>query len=225
MGVGVGAGLGLAAVATLEDPVSEAPPAAGFAAWGAWMGSFTGALVHNDPHEIVTGGLIGANVGFLGGYALLRSGTVEPRDFGWLSLFGALGTIAGAGAGAPFSSRSEPAPVLAGLAAGPAVGMVTGALVLPRLRKYAAQKSQVAWMRMQSSAVRGVRFEERAPDKLVLSSQLLDAPNGPGATPSLLRRLSSIVDVTQWAPMIGALPAGQDTGPPPLLFGVTGLWK
>jgi hypothetical protein len=189
------------------------------------MGSFGGSLVRNDAHDIVTGGLIGANVGFASGYALLRTGSVEPRDFGWLSLFGAMGTVAGAAAGAPFSSKAEPAPLLAGLAIGPAVGMLTGALVLPRLRRWAAQGSQVSWSRMQSSTVRGFRFDDRVPDKLTLSSQLLDAPNGPGATPSLLRRLSSVVDVTQWAPMIGALPTGQDTGPPPLLFGVTGLWK
>ena len=132
IGGGIGATLGLAVAATPPEQSGNLPPAAGFAAWGAWMGLFTGSLVHNDAHEIVRGGLLGANAGFLGGYALLRTGAVEPSDFGWLSLFGALGTVAGAGVGAPFSTRAEPAPVLAGLAIGPAVGMLGGAILLPK---------------------------------------------------------------------------------------------
>src|SRR4029077_3632239 len=105
-------------LATAAAPAAErggnVPAAAGFAAWGAWMGSFSGALVHTAPHEIVLVGLIGANAGFLGGYALLRTGAVDPSDFGWLSLFGALGTVAGAGVGGAFTPPPAARPVVAG---------------------------------------------------------------------------------------------------------------
>jgi len=114
--------------------MSQAPAAAGFAAWGAWMGAFGGSLVSRDAHEVTFGGLVGANLGFAGGYALLRSGIVKPGDFGWLSLFAALGTVLGAGVGAPLAAQTDPRPVLAGLAIGPAVGLAVGAIVLPKLR-------------------------------------------------------------------------------------------
>ena len=239
LGGGVGAALGLAAAAAPSEQVTGAPAAAGFAAWGAWTGSFAGSLYRNDAHEVVLGGLLGANAGFLGGYALLHSGAVEAGDFGWLSLFGALGTVAGAGAGAPFASASNPAPVLAGLAIGPVVGMTAGALVLPRLRRMAAPSHATASLpsegfgppraRARGSRARGAAPQsaaplELAPGKITLSSDILDAPGGPGSSPSLLARLSRIVEITDWAPLIGALPMPDQHGPVPLLFGVTGLW-
>ncbi|HXI59490.1 MAG TPA: hypothetical protein VNO55_25660, partial [Polyangia bacterium] len=119
VGAAVGASLGLAAATAAPEGKGQSPATAGFAAWGAWMGSFTGSLFRNDAHEVVLGGLVGANLGFLGGYALLQSNLVEPRDFGWLSLFGALGTVVGAGAGAPFASSESAMPVRAGMAVGP----------------------------------------------------------------------------------------------------------
>src|SRR5262249_25051813 len=134
VGGGVGATLGLATAATPPGDHGTAPAAAGFAAWGAWMGSFTGSVVQDDTHHILLGRLPGANGGFLAGYGLLKSDLVEPRDFGWLSLFGALGTVVGAGAGAG-ASHGNPTAIRAGLAIGPAVGMISGAIVLPRLRR------------------------------------------------------------------------------------------
>ena len=133
-GAGMGASLGLAAAAYPHFTAREAPAAAGFAAWGAWMGSFSGAFRNPDAHDVTLGGLVGANVGFLTGYGLLRSGWIQPTDFGWLSLFGAMGTVLGGGIGAPFSSRQDARPVLAGLAVGPAVGMIVGAVLLPKLK-------------------------------------------------------------------------------------------
>ena len=115
-------------------PAGEAPATAGFAAWGAWMGSFAGSLARQDAHDVTMGGLIGANVGALGGYALVRSGAIQPRDFGWLSLFGGIGTVLGGGIGAPFATKQDARPVLAGLAIGPAVGLITGYFLLPKLR-------------------------------------------------------------------------------------------
>ncbi|MEO7670098.1 MAG: hypothetical protein ABIW57_12210, partial [Polyangia bacterium] len=146
-GAGVGTALGLAANATIDSTGTGAPAVAGFTAWGAWMGAFAGSLFARDAHEITAGGLVGSNLGLLAGYGLLHTGAVDPGDFGWLSLFGAIGTVAGAGAGAPFASRGEPRPILAGLAVGPAVGMAVGALVLPRLRaaRDAAAAPTVAW--------------------------------------------------------------------------------
>jgi hypothetical protein len=239
LGGGVGATLGLAAASAPSEQVTGAPAAAGFAAWGAWTGSFAGSLVRNDAHEVVLGGLIGANAGFLGGYAVLHSGAVEASDFGWLSLFGALGTVAGAGVGAPFASANNPAPVLAGLAIGPLVGMTTGALVLPRLRRIATPSRATASLpsepagpraarargsRAGSTSAHGAAPLELVPGKITLSSEILAAPGGPGSSPSLLARLARIVEITDWAPLIGALPMPEQHGPLPLLFGVTGLW-
>ena len=116
------------------DSQGRALPAAGFAGWGAWMGSFAGALIDRNPHEVTLGGLAGANLGFLAGWGLLKADVVEPRDFGWLSAFGAAGTVVGGGVGALFSTREDPRPVLAGLLVGPAVGLGVGAIVLPQLR-------------------------------------------------------------------------------------------
>ena len=231
IGGGIGATLGLAVAATPPEQSGNLPPAAGFAAWGAWMGSFTGSLVHNDAHEIVLGGLLGANAGFLGGYALLRTGAVEPSDFGWLSLFGALGTVAGAGVGAPFSTRAEPAPVLAGLAIGPAVGMLGGAILLPKLRRLVDRPvgptTSVRSLRAptfcsfrEAAAAGRLASTDGAPPRERLSSDLLKNVKRP-----FLRRVRDVVDITQWAPLVGALPTPSETGPPPLLFGVTGLWQ
>ncbi len=231
LGGGIGATLGLAVAATPPEQGGSLPAAAGFAAWGAWMGSFTGALIHNDSHEIVLGGLLGANAGFLAGYALLRTDTVEPSDFGWLSLFGALGTVVGAGAGAPFSTRAEPAPVLAGLAIGPAVGMLGGAMLLPKLRRLIDRPTGA-----------GTAFQRRQPRGLLASEQASAATSSGGAQddptpdrrsailsasapPPFMRRLRHVVEVTQWSPLVGALPAASETGPAPLLFGLTGLWR
>jgi hypothetical protein len=229
LGGSIGAGLGIATTATASDSHSSAPAAAGFAAWGAWMGSFTGTLVRNDPHEVVMGGLIGANLGFLGGYALLRSDLVEPRDFGWLSLFGAIGTLAGAGVGAPFNDSNTTFPLRAGLAAGPLVGMLGGSFFLPRLRKVRTsgnaaplQTSFATFRSRRSRALRG--FSGGVPGHLMLSSEILEAADGPGRSHPL-RRLAQIVEITDWAPLVGALPAPAETGPPPMLFGLTGRWK
>ncbi len=67
VGGGVGASLGLAAAAIPVNARGSAPATAGFAAWGAFSGSLVGSLVGYDAHNIVFGGLIGANVGFFAG--------------------------------------------------------------------------------------------------------------------------------------------------------------
>ena len=133
-GGGLGATLGLATAASMQDSKTQVPVLAGFAAWGGWIGSFSGSLFARDAHEITAGGVLGSNAAFLAGYGLTKSGLVEQGDFGWLSLFAAGGTAVGALAGAPFASRGEPRPILAGLAIGPAVGIAVGTFVAPRLR-------------------------------------------------------------------------------------------
>ena len=227
VGGSIGATLGLVATATPVQASGNVPAAAGFGAWGAWTGSFAGALVQNDPHDVVLGGLIGANSGFLAGYTLLRTGAVDPRDFGWLSLFGALGTVAGAGAGAPFASRTDPAPVLAGLALGPAVGMACGGLLLPKLRRLANRPSSVGFRDLPARTLGGFSLtatpgaaQAGLGGRELLSSDII-ADDGP----PFLRRLQAVVDVTEWSPLIGALPTPDQVGSPPLLFGVTGRWK
>jgi hypothetical protein len=239
IGGGIGATLGLATAAAPEAERSgNVPAAAGFAAWGAWMGSFSGSLVHNDPHDIVLGGLLGADAGFLGGYALLRTGAVDPSDFGWLSLFGALGTVAGAGAGAPFSTRTAPGPVLAGLAIGPAVGMLGGALLLPKLRRLADRPTAAVARLSRTRSSRSAAFASTAaatrigadatpttaelgavPPRETLSSNVIGDLGRP-----FWRRVGDVVDGAQLSPLVGALPAPTQSGRPPLLFGVTGLW-
>ncbi|HVR04295.1 MAG TPA: hypothetical protein VMT47_19305 [Polyangia bacterium] len=226
VGGGLGASLGLAAAATPSSDRGSAPATAGFAAWGAFSGSLAGSLVGTDPHEIVFGGLIGANAGFLAGYALMRSEIVDPRDFGWLSLFGALGTVAGAGAGAAVSAGSS-APIRAGLAAGPATGMLVGALVLPRLRRSLTPSGPTA---SASTAPRDP--DASAPEGGGAHAGARHAERGVGTGAgsdsdgsSLSRRLAQVGTVTDWQPLVGALPVSPDGGPAPVLFGLTGHWK
>jgi len=175
---------------------------------------------------VVLGGLIGANSGFLAGYTLLRTGAVDPRDFGWLSLFGALGTVAGAGAGAPFASRTDPAPVLAGLAAGPVVGMACGGLLLPRLRRLANRQSTVSFKSLAARTLGGFNLSASSgAARAGLGRELLSSDVIADEGPPLLRRLQAVVDITEWSPLIGALPTPDQVGAPPLLFGVTGRWR
>jgi hypothetical protein len=134
IGAGLGAGLGVAAATTTDLGAGKALTSTGFAAWGAWTGAFAGAFASRDSHEVTLGGLGGANLGALVGYGLVKADLVDPRDFGWLSLAGTVGTALGGGVGAALSSKDDPRPILAGLAAGPLLGIATGAVLVPRLR-------------------------------------------------------------------------------------------
>jgi len=252
IGGGLGTMLGIASESSPYVTGGGAPASAGFAAWGAWTGSFAGSLFKVDAHEIALGGLAGANVGFLTGYGLQKLEVVEARDFGWLSLFGGLGTIAGAGVGAPFSTPSNRTPILAGLAIGPTVGMLAGGLALPRLRKVAHGSPSAAAAPTGSSGrmvsirsvpertFRGFEFErrpslpgfapeiERAPAPVITSDEVLRAPKGFWSRHDFARSLKQVAEVTDWSPMLGALPAStpaNPTAPTPMLIGVTGLWK
>jgi hypothetical protein len=222
LGGGIGATLGIAAATTLPADRTSPPAAAGFAAWGAWMGAFYGSLVNYDTHEAVVGGLIGANAGFLAGYGLLQAEIVQPRDFGWLSLFGAAGTGLGAAVAAPFSSGDSTA-LRAGLAIGPGVGMIAGALVLPKLRDAlgTAPGAPTAMTRPRGLAL--------AQDRESAFEPVLAYARGettPGTAPSTIgRKLSQVGSVTDWAPMVGSMPAPAEQGPAPVLFGLTGHWR
>lgn len=224
VGGGVGASLGLAAAAIPVNTRGSAPATAGFAAWGAFSGALAGSLVGYDAHNIVFGGLIGANVGFFTGYGLLHADVVDPRDFGWLSLFGALGTVAGAGVTAPFSGGSS-APIRAGLAVGPPVGMVVGALVLPSLRRRLAPSGGAA---ASLEAPRGGDATETERGDVADASTSASGPAGARVAlegSSLGRKLSQVGSVTDWQPLMGALPASPDGGPAPVLFGLMGHWR
>jgi hypothetical protein len=231
VGTGVGTTLGLASAAYPSFTLQRGLASSGFAAWGAWMGSFSGAFFNRDPHEVTLGGLAGANAGFLAGYGLLRADWVEPRDFGWLSMGGALGTVVGGGLGAALSSRSNPRPILAGLAIGPVVGMTGGALILPGLRKLSSRTS----LHLQrGSAVAGMQFSfppragaaESPPGESATSAEVL----ADKAPPSLLRRagrrVKALVGVDSWTPMVGSLPPAPGTsGPPPFIIGAAGILR
>jgi hypothetical protein len=81
------------------------------------------------------------------GYGLVKTDLVDPRDFGWLSLAGTVGPALGGGVGAALSSKEDPRPILAGLAAGPLLGIATGAMLVPRLRSSSSSgDSHAMWI-------------------------------------------------------------------------------
>lgn len=197
IGGGVGSALGLSAGATSNGGNSVAPAAAGFGAWGAWIGSFAGSLAYKDggpdSHRVTMGGLIGANAGFGLGFLMLETEVVQPRDIGWISAFGGIGTLAGAGVGAIASSKDNPAPILAGLAIGPVVGMGAGAIIWPRVRGSVSSE----------------------PEKTAFLTD--DEPVGTG--------FASALRITEWQPLMGALPARDGSGESTMVMGAQGkLW-
>jgi hypothetical protein len=224
VGAGLGSAMGLVAASNPLWMQGRGLPAAGFAGWGAWMGAFAGALINRDPHEVTLGGLAGANAGTLAGLSLLASGVVEPRDFGWLSAFGAAGTVLGGGVGALFSTRTNPRPALAGLLIGPAVGLASGALVLPQLRnigRAAAPTPRMAAKRKASHSEPATAVASEGDDGLASSADLPEADRSPGL-PSGRRRSFG---VSHLMPVIGAMPQSDPTaGPPPFVLGLAGLW-
>jgi hypothetical protein len=226
IGAGLGAGLGVAASTTTDLGTSKALTSTGFAAWGAWTGAFAGALASRDSHEVTLGGLGGANLGALIGYGLVKTDLVDPRDFGWLSLAGTVGTALGGGLGAALSSKDDPRPALAGLAAGPLVGIATGAVLVPRLRSSSSSGSSHA-MWIPGRKVAGISAQLGDASGSDDRKQVTSADVLAGAKPSFVmgavHRLRNLFDVATWSPMVGALP--QDPGTPgaaPFLMGVTG---
>jgi hypothetical protein len=204
IGAGVGTTLGLAAAA---HPFLTAPTtlaSSGFAAWGGWIGSFAAAAADPRAQRISGIGMLGADAGFLAGYGLLRLDVIEPRDFGWLSLGGALGTVGGGLAGALLTQPTDRAPLWAGLAVGPVAGMAAGAIALPWLRS----------LHPSPATVMGT------PSRHVAATASISSP------PGLRRRLDEVVSVSSCAPFFGALPApAEAAASPPVLVGVTGFWK
>jgi hypothetical protein len=234
VGGGLGATLGLASGWRAGQGASQGAgrplAAGGFAAWGDWVGAFGGALVNRDSHEVTMGGLAGANLGAAVGYGLVAKDWVEPRDFGWISLFGTAGAVLGGGVGAILSSQSNPRPVLAGLTIGPAVGITTGALVLPRLHALTRRSSETASFfdlgRRQVAAL-SVTLADGTPAADLTSADVLAGSEGPGLVRRAIRHVSEAFEITQWAPMVGALPPqpGAPSGSTPFVFGVSGFWK
>jgi hypothetical protein len=210
LGGGLGATLGLTHGLGSSQAVSRKLAAGGFAAWGAWVGAFGGALVNRDPHEVTLGGLAGANVGALLGYGLLSQDWVEPRDFGWLSLFGAAGAVLGGGTGAIFSSANNPRPVLAGLTIGPAVGITVGAFVLPRLHSL-THSDTVSFHNFGRRQVAGMSWQlgdPTTPD--AYSSDILAHRSAPGFFSRTAHHLGQAFEITQWSPYVGALRRHQE---------------
>jgi hypothetical protein len=229
LGAGIGATLGMTHALGDSQSTSRKLAAGGFAAWGAWVGAFGGALVSRNPHEVTMGGLIGANVGAIAGYTLPSQEWVEPRDFGWLSLFGAAGAVLGSGTGAIFSAKTDPRPVLAGLTAGPAVGIAVGALVLPRLRSLTqSDGGSVSFFNFGRRQVASMSLGLGSSSTTDLTSaDVLAKQPGPGFLSRTAHHLGQAFEVTQWAPFVGALPPtpGDPSGSTPFIFGVSGNWK
>ena len=226
VGAGLGSTMGMVAASNPLWMQGRGLPTAGFAGWGAWMGSFAGALYNRDPHEVTLGGLAGANAGALAGLGLLASGAVEPSDFGWLSAFGAAGTVLGGGVGALLSTRTNPRPALAGLLIGPAVGLSTGALVLPKLRTLgsttrAATDPPPARAAAPRPPAAAALATETTTDRTPTSADLWE-----GSRPrSLAGHIRRSFGVSRLMPVLGGMPASDPAaGPPPFVLGVAGLW-
>lgn len=191
VGAGLGTSLGLAAAASPRFTATYVPASAGFAAWGAWTGSFSGALAGSGAHSVTLGGLIGANGGFALGAGLLHLDILQPSDFGWVSLAAGAGTVLGAGAGAVavgLTNSDSSKPIFAGLALGPVVGMIGGAIALPKLRTLGGPR------------------EKSEGSKLAPELGALD-----GFAP--LRAIQRVIGFSECQPIFGAVP------PPPGLVG------
>jgi hypothetical protein len=187
------------------------------------MGAFSGALASRDSHEVTLGGLGGANVGALLGYGLVKTDLVDPRDFGWLSLAGALGTALGGGVGAALSSKDDPRPALAGLAVGPLLGLATGAVLVPRLRS--SSESHSMFVPARKVAGLSVHLGDSAGSKDATSADVL-ASAKPSGVKHALHELRNLFDVASWSPMVGALPQAPGApGAAPFLMGVTGTLR
>ena len=222
VGAGLGGTLGLAHATSPNFTSKRGFAAAGFAAWGSWMGAFSGAYFNRDAHDVTLGAMLGTNVGLAAGYGLMHTDLVQPRDFGWLSLGAAIGTVVAGGGGAFASTRENPRPVLGGLAVGPVLGMVGGALLLPKLRTLGggsanANASRTIAVNASSSEDTAPVDEHGEPDP----RRLTDRTRSNAA-----RGMNRAFDLQHMMPMVGSLPPSPDTpGPAPLLFGVTGLWN
>jgi hypothetical protein len=217
VGAGLGGTLGLAHAASPNFTSKRGFAAAGFAAWGSWMGAFSGAYFNRDAHDVTLGAMLGTNVGLAAGYGLMHTDLVQPRDFGWLSLGAAIGTVVAGGGGAFASTREDPRPVLGGLAAGPVLGMLGGALLLPKLRTLGGSNSNANVSRTFAVNDSGNDDANGEPDP----RRLTDRTRSNAA-----RGMNRAFDLQHLMPMVGSLPPTPDTpGPAPLLFGVTGLWN
>jgi hypothetical protein len=158
-------------------------------------------------------------VGFLAGYGLLELDILEPRDFGWISLGGALGTIGGGIAGAVLTRSTDRAPLWVGLSVGPVVGMIASGIALPALRKLHA-------VSVASNASSRPARAAADPSSAAAGHEAEDEDDHDGDPITRPARFSQVLAVDQCAPFFGALPTTPDNpAPPPVLFGVTGLWR
>jgi hypothetical protein len=163
-----------------------------------------------------------------------------------------MGTVAGAAVGAPFTSRGQPRPILAGLAIGPVVGMVAGAFALPHLRRPATTttasddppsnfsssssgSSRAGFFSRIARAV-GPRHRATVPGMANPSVNSGSSPSSAemaqldheGLGKRFARALDATIQVSDCAPLIGALPTPDASAPgasPPFIAGITGRWR
>jgi len=209
IGTSAGVALGLAASSVPQFTAERAPAAAGFGAWGAWSGAWIGALFSSDPRIVAGSSIGGANALFAAGYLSLTGKVLEPRDFGWVSLAGAAGTLIGAGVGAPLSSKDDRGPLYAGLGFGSLAGLVGGAIVVDTL-DFGPWSSRSA----SYQTPRG-RRQIRLDRNDAAASSGTDLESGLG--------LVQAFDVAAWAPFFGALPPADGTPASSYIAGVNGL--
>jgi hypothetical protein len=209
IGAGSGVTLGLAASAVPAFSIERAPAGAGFGAWGAWSGAWLGALAESDARVVAASSITGANALFAAGYVSLSSDLLEPRDFGWISLGGAAGTLIGAGIGAPLSGRDDRRPIYAGLGIGSMAGLLGGAIAV-RTLDFGPWAGTAAW----EAPLRG---------RSARASRRAAPPEGDPAVEEALGRTRAF-EVAAWMPFFGAMPPSDGTPAPAYAAGVNGLW-
>ena len=106
-----------------------------------------------------------------------------------------------------------------GLAAGPLLGIATGAIVVPRLRSSGDSHA----MFVPGRKVAGMSFNLGNSENSQATSADVLASAKPSTIKNALHGLRNLFDVASWSPMVGALP--QDPGSAPFLMGVTGTLR
>jgi hypothetical protein len=119
---------------------------------------------------------------------------------------------------------------LAGLAAGPLLGIATGAVLVPRLRSSSSSSSSsdshALWIPSRKVAGFSAHLGSESGNRHQFTSAVLLASAKPSLVMNSLHKLRNLFDVATWSPMVGALP--QDPGTPgsaPFLMGVSGTLR
>jgi hypothetical protein len=119
------------------------------------------------------------------------------------------------------SRSNNPRPVLAGLAAGPVVGIGAGTLIVPWLRH--KTEASVAFHRASKVAGAYVELPAQADSKQRNSTDVLADASPSRIVAGLKLAQRHLFDVANWTPVFGALPPPPgDPNPAPFFMGISG---